>query len=262
MKKNFISILITNYNKQRFIKKCLESAISQKFKKYEIILFDDKSSDDSKKIITKFKNVKLIENKKRKNISPPLNQMNGLFKAFKRSKGNIICLMDADDYFKNDKLGLINYEFDKNRNLHSVFNIPKILNKKFIYKKKKLFRHIWPTIFPTSCISLSRKSFKNFMKFAKENDYPNLEIDARIVIFYYFYLNEYHILNKELSIYNFDAEGITSKVKKFNNIWWLRRKEAFEYLRFILKKKNKKFAPNLDYIITLFFSFIIKKFLR
>ena len=100
------------------------------------------------------------------------------------------------------------------------------------------------------------------MKFAKENDYPNLEIDARIVIFYYFYLNEYHILNKELSIYNFDAEGITSKVKKFNNIWWLRRKEAFEYLRFILKKKNKKFAPNLDYIITLFFSFIIKKFLR
>ena len=66
MTKNFISVLITNYNKQKFIKKSLQSIFNQKFKNYEIILFDDVSSDNSKKIIKKFKKIKLIENKKKK----------------------------------------------------------------------------------------------------------------------------------------------------------------------------------------------------
>ena len=93
-------------------------------------------------------------------------------------------------------------------------------------------------------------------------DYPNLEIDARITIFYYFFFNEYNILNKKLTVYNYDSEGITAKIKKFSKIWWFRRKEAFSYLKFILRKKNKKFNLNLDYIITTIFNFVIKKFLK
>ena len=137
-------------------------------------------------------------------------------------------------------------------------NLPQILNKNFVFKKKIFFNSIWPTIFPTSCITLSRSSFKKFFQYVKFKDFPNLEIDARIAIFYYFYLKEYKILNKKLTIYNYDKDGITAKIKKFSKIWWLRRIEAFEYLKFILRKKNKKFYPNIDYIITIIFSSLIK----
>ena len=41
MKNNFISILITNYNKEKFLNKSLKSVLNQTYSNYEIILFDD-----------------------------------------------------------------------------------------------------------------------------------------------------------------------------------------------------------------------------
>tara|TARA_A100001015_G_C14598984_1_gene559694 strand:- start:15 stop:290 length:276 start_codon:yes stop_codon:yes gene_type:complete len=84
MKKKLISILITNYNKQKFIDRCLKSASNQTYRNFEIILFDDCSSDNSINIIRKYKNVKLVRNKIRSNKSSALNQINGIIKAFKR----------------------------------------------------------------------------------------------------------------------------------------------------------------------------------
>ena len=73
MKNNeeFISILITNYNKSKFLKKSLDSLKKQNYKNFEIIIFDDCSTDNSLKIIKKFKKINLITNKK-KFISPAL----------------------------------------------------------------------------------------------------------------------------------------------------------------------------------------------
>ena len=116
MKKNFISILITNYNKGYFLKKSLKSVCKQNFKNYEIILYDDCSSDNSLKIIKKFKKIKLIRNfKKNESKSGPHNQITGILEAFKKSKGNIICLMDSDDYFTKNKLFIIDKVFKKKK---------------------------------------------------------------------------------------------------------------------------------------------------
>ena len=100
MKKNFISILITNYNKDKFLKNCLNSLKKQNFKNFEVIIFDDCSTDNSLSIIRNYSKFKLIKNKKKKNLSAPLNQINGIMKAFSKSRGNLICLLDSDDYFK------------------------------------------------------------------------------------------------------------------------------------------------------------------
>ena len=45
-------------------------------------------------ILYLFKLRKLIKNYKRSKKSSPLNQIKGILEAFKKSKGNIICLMD------------------------------------------------------------------------------------------------------------------------------------------------------------------------
>ena len=59
MKKYFISVLVTNFNKEFFLKNSLKKICNQTYKKYEIILFDDCSTDNSLNIIKKYKKIKL-----------------------------------------------------------------------------------------------------------------------------------------------------------------------------------------------------------
>ena len=37
--------------------------------------------------------------------------------------------------------------------------------------------------------------------------------------------------------YNYDHNGITANIKKYSKRWWIRRSEAFSYLRILLKRK-------------------------
>jgi len=244
-----ISILITNYNKGSFLFKNLKLLKKSKFKNFEIIIYDDNSSDDSIKIIKKFKKIKLIRNSKKKYKSPALNQIHGISKAFNISKGKIICLLDADDYFNINKLKVVNNYFIKNAKSKSVFNLAVTSKNKFDFKLKKN-KKIWPSIFPTSCISLTRKNYQNFIKNLKPTMYPHLEVDARFAIYSKFFNNEYNVIRQKLTTYNEDHFGITSKITKFSKKWWFRRYEAFKYMDYILKKKSKKIEISLDYLIT------------
>ncbi len=253
-----ISILITNYNKSKFLKKTLKSVKSNFFKKYEIILFDDVSTDNSLEVIKEFKHIKIIKNKKKIFKSPALNQIHGILECYKRSKGNLICLLDGDDCFDKKKLGLI-YDKLKIKNVDCIFNLPKTRGKKFHFNKKDKSYSIWPTIIPTSCISFKKVFFKKFLKFLKKKEFGNLEIDARLTIYSKFYLNQFNIIPNKLTFYGFDSNGITSRIKKFSIKWWIRRYEAFQYLRFILKKKNKPFKSSMDYYLTCFI-FLFTKF--
>ena len=78
-----ISVLISNYNKSKFLKNSLLNLKKQNYKNFEIILFDDSSTDNSLQIIKKFKNVKLIVNKKKKSKFPALNQINAITECIK-----------------------------------------------------------------------------------------------------------------------------------------------------------------------------------
>ena len=261
VKKNLISVLITNYNKSRFLTKSLKYICNQDFEDYEIILYDDASSDDSIKIIKRFKKIKLIENKYRIKRSAPLNQIRGILEAFKISKGNIICLMDADDFFNKSKLKKINEVFNKNTNFKSVFDFPISKNNKFILKRKRGTNSIWPTIFPTSCISVKRDFFKLFIKYLKKEEFNDLEIDARITIFSKFYCDNYNIIKTKLTTYNFDNLEITAKKNFFSKKWWFRRREAYQYMVYVLNKKGKNFNISFDFLITLILTFLLRKFL-
>ena len=99
MHKNYISILITNYNKEKFLDKSLHAVCTQDYKNYEIILFDDCSTDDSIDIIQKYKKIKLIINKSNnKKRSSPINQIKGILECVKKSRGNIITDSKIHEY--------------------------------------------------------------------------------------------------------------------------------------------------------------------
>jgi hypothetical protein len=71
-------------------------------------------------------------------------------------------------------------------------------------------------------------------------------------------MDEYNILNKKLTYYNYDQNGITANIKKYSKIWWIRRSEAFTYLIIIMKKKKISFVLSFDYYLTSFFTFLVK----
>ena len=64
----FVSVLIANNNKEKYINRCLKSLKKQTYKNFEVIFFDDNSSDNSiyevKKNINEL-NIKIITNYKR-----------------------------------------------------------------------------------------------------------------------------------------------------------------------------------------------------
>ena len=113
-KEPFVSILIANYNNSSHIKQCIESLNSQTYKNLEIIFFDDNSSDNSIELIKQFSNVKIIENKIQTKFGS-LNQLNAFRKAVEISKGDLVFLLDSDDYFNKEKVKKIVDYFEKNK---------------------------------------------------------------------------------------------------------------------------------------------------
>ena len=84
-----VSVLIANYNNEKYIKHCINSLIHQTYKNVEIIFHDDCSNDESLNRIRKYKNIKILKNKNRTNIGS-FNQIKGYQRAFKKSSGDII----------------------------------------------------------------------------------------------------------------------------------------------------------------------------
>jgi len=88
-----ISVVMPVYNGEKFVSKAVESILNQTLKGFEFIIIDNKSTDNSVKIIKSFNDsrIKLIQNKKNVGIASSLN------KGIKYSKGQYIARMDADD---------------------------------------------------------------------------------------------------------------------------------------------------------------------
>ena len=252
MKKNLVSILITNFNKSSYLKKTINSCLVQDFKHKEILVFDDCSTDNSLEILNKFKKkIKIIKNKKKISNSAPLNQINGLIKLFKKSKGKIIFLLDGDDLFKKRKLKDIFKIFKKNKKINFIQDIPFLRDKNrlMVLKKRNHFFSIWPRFYPTSTITVRRKFFLEFLRFSEKRKFLNLEIDARLSMFAFLKKN-FLITNKSFTIYNYDKTGITSKYKKYHISWWIKRNEAFSYFIFLHKKMNIRFLRGIDFFLT------------
>src|SRR5512140_596416 len=51
---DFVSVTIVTYNSGRFIKRCLESVLAQRYPRYEVIVIDNASTDGTVDILEQF----------------------------------------------------------------------------------------------------------------------------------------------------------------------------------------------------------------
>jgi len=111
-----VSIIIPVYNAEKFIKKTIESVLSQTYKDYEIIIVDDGSTDNSKKILDEFKDKVRYFKQANSGVSSARNR------AIKEAKGEYIALLDQDDLWYSEKLKKqINF-IKKNPNAGMVYS--------------------------------------------------------------------------------------------------------------------------------------------
>jgi len=172
-----VSVVIPVYNVEKFLKKSIESAINQSYKKIELILVNDGSIDNSGRICDEYvRNDKRIRVIHTKNNGPAAARNRGIID----SKGEFIFFLDSDDSIKNDaisslvksynryKADIIIGDFRKvddsnsNSGHNRVFSDSKLLTKQDIiayvgwYLKKPnkfpLLAHSWGKLFKSSII--------------------------------------------------------------------------------------------------------------
>lgn len=95
-----VSVIIPLHNEEKYIKECIESVINQTYKNLEIIVVDDKSTDNSLKELKKIKDerIKVIKLKENQGVSNARN------KGVEKATGDYICFLDSDDFWDKDKI--------------------------------------------------------------------------------------------------------------------------------------------------------------
>ena len=103
--KNKISIIITNFNRSKYLDRAIRSCLDQSISitnDLEIIVVDDASTDSSLEILKMFKNsIKIIKHKRNLGVAAASNS------GIKAAKGNFIIRLDADDFLSKYNIQIL-----------------------------------------------------------------------------------------------------------------------------------------------------------
>lgn len=108
-----VSVLITCYNYGSYLQRCLDSVFSQTRLPDEVVVVDDGSEDDTPEVARRFQRVRYVRQKNR-GYAAASNR------AVAESSGDILCHLDADDYWFPTKLERVLDAFDRNASLGGV----------------------------------------------------------------------------------------------------------------------------------------------
>ena len=227
-----VSVIIPVHNSEKYILKCINSVINQTYKNLEIILIDDKSTDNSVELIKKIgdKRIKLITLKKNSGAAIARN------KGIEKSSGDYICFLDSDDYWKPKKIEkqlkfikdkafiYSEYLYLRNNKTHTA-HVPKSLTYNQLLKNSAIF---------TSTVMLNMKYLE------KEDIYmPNIRMGQDYGAWYKILkkinvaygmqevLSVYRVGNKSLSSNKFKAIKRTWNLYKYENLPLIKRIYCF-----------------------------------
>ncbi len=96
MQNPFVSVIIPNYNHAIFLDERIQSVLNQTYRNFEIIILDDKSTDNSLEIINKYKDNPYISSivMNTENSGSTFKQWH---KGFELAKGEIVWIAESDD---------------------------------------------------------------------------------------------------------------------------------------------------------------------
>ena len=97
-----VSIIMPTYNSEQTVVESIQSVLSQTYKNWELIIVDDRSTDNTWQVIQtyadKYDNIRVYQNKENLGAGASRNF------AIKKAKGRFIAFLDSDDLWTEDKL--------------------------------------------------------------------------------------------------------------------------------------------------------------
>lgn len=88
-----VSIVMTTYNCERYVRDAMESILNQTYKDFEFIIVDDASTDRTFEIIAGIQDERIVRLRNERNFG----QTKSLNRGIRQSRGHYIARMDADD---------------------------------------------------------------------------------------------------------------------------------------------------------------------
>lgn len=263
-----VSINCITYNHEKYIKEALEGFLMQKTNfKFEILIHDDASTDNTANIIKKY------EKKYPKIIKPIYQNENQYSKGikinfefnYKRSKGKYIALCEGDDYWTDPyklqkQVDFLETHKEFSMCFHSVEKIDEdgnILNYKLWpnntrTKKISTLTDILKSNYPATASIVCRNNLINY------NDYVNLSKNLFFGDWVFHILNAkkgpIYFINENMGVYRITSKGVTKStdtLKKLEDVLeFYKRLERYfddekiknDLKKYILQKKIELFV--------------------
>lgn len=242
-----VSIIMPSYNHGHFLKRSINSVISQSFSNWELIIIDNHSNDDTDQIISSFKEPRIRVYKIHNDGVVAKSRNFGI----KVARGIYIAFLDSDDWWTSLKLE-ISIRYLNNGNdfvYHDLFLVKNLAN---INSKKLSFRRLKAPIFDSlltsgnaiinSSVVLKSELLQN-AGILDENVQMVASEDFDLWIRVSLLTNKFKKIPSTLGFYWYGGANL-SKNKDLSIAGDIILKK---YSRFLLPKKNKQAYGYLNY---------------
>lgn len=202
MKEKILTIIVPIYNAKDYIETCINSIVKELTEQMELILIDDGSTDSSKEVYDKYKDIKEVKIIKQENHGVSYTRNRGIEEA----TGKFMMFVDIDDYLKSgwSKILLNNIEESDE---YIIFS-KNILEKK--YEKEEILK---------ACLGIGNIELNNthimspFSKIFRTELIKNKNIKF-----------DENIINGEDMLFNFETIIKAKNVKCVNSTIYVYRK--------------------------------------
>jgi glycosyltransferase involved in cell wall biosynthesis len=268
-KKPEISVIVTVYNTEKYLPRCMDSILAQTFRDFECIMVEDYSWDSSPALCDEYaqkdNRIRVIHNKS--NQGCPQSRKAG----FDISLGHYILFVDSDDWIEENMLELmyrkavgenldmvycgiyVNY-----RNRQEQFDSPILQDKTEMLKQMLTYGKFTPSL----CNKLIKRDIYEIVVFPTANYAEDRPISIQTI--YYSknigFIDDllYHYFHNSNSICNNNSEILKRRIDDYENILW-----AINFLYNNLPGCLCLFEPELSsYINSLKLYFILEKSIR
>ena len=216
-KKNLVSIIMNCHNGDKYLKEALNSVILQSYKRWELIFYDNNSTDKSAKILKSYRDKRIKYYK-----SNFVNLGIARKKAFMLCTGDYVTFLDCDDFWVKDKLKHQLKEMIKDKHIGLCFSNSVFFKNNF---RRKLYNYVPKDGYIFS--DLLKKYYISFdtvfikMKFIKQ---LNSNFDKRLTIIHDLDLiirlsqiSKFKFVNKALSYWRIHENSFSkNKISRIN----------------------------------------------
>jgi glycosyltransferase involved in cell wall biosynthesis len=102
--KTRFSVLMANYNNDKYVAQAIQSVLNQTFRDWELVVVDDCSTDDSVKVVSKFlgdERVRFFKNKSN------IGYIGTLKRLISESRAEVLGILDSDDVLVREAIEIM-----------------------------------------------------------------------------------------------------------------------------------------------------------